>query len=265
MSSRPLFSNASAAPRGLDAHDGILVVDKPPGMTSHDVVYKIRRRFDIPKVGHGGTLDPDATGVLIILLGRGTKFSNVFLGSDKTYEGTLRLGISTDSQDASGAVLSEKPWEGITKDQALEAMAQKKGDQFQTPPMVSAAKINGVPLYKLARRGETVERKARLIHVYEFSMTSFEPPSIGFLIRCTKGTYVRTLCSDVGDALGCGAHMSSLRRTRSGSLDITHATSLADILSMSYEQLVAIVHPLSRFSSITGKFILEPATPPSAP
>lgn len=258
------FAHTSAAPRVQEAHDGILVVDKPAGMTSHDVVHKIRKRFDIGKVGHGGTLDPDATGVLIILLGRGTKFSNVFLGSDKTYEGTLRLGIRTDTQDASGVVLSEAPWDAITREQLTDAMNQKKGDQFQAPPMVSAAKIKGVPLYKLARRGETVERKARLIHVYEFTMLTFEPPYSSFVMRCTKGTYVRTLCSDIGDALGCGAHLSQLRRTRSGSLAIADATPLARILEMTYNELIPLVLPLSRFSSITGKLLTDSNTPVSS-
>lgn len=227
--------------------DGILVIDKPGGMTSHDVVNRIRRGFRIDKVGHGGTLDPDATGLLVLLLGRATKLSNQFLGSDKTYEGTIRLGISTDSHDASGTVLREAPWDTITRDQLADAMRKHVGDQFQIPPMVSAAKVKGVPLYKLARKGQTVERQPRLIHVYEFTMRTFDPPHADFLLRCTKGTYVRSLCSDIGDALGCGAHLSRLRRTRSGTLTLDQATPLAEAEAMTPAQLTSIVLPMSCF------------------
>ena len=175
--------------------DGLLLVDKPSGPTSHDVVAQIRRRFRIPKVGHGGTLDPMATGLLVILLGKGTKISDRVMGHDKTYEGTLRLG-----------------------------------DQMQLPPMVSAIKIQGVPLYKLARKGETVERQPRLIHVYRFELLDFAPPDVRFRVECTKGTYVRTLAHDVGQALGVGAHLVALRRTKIGQIDVAQAHPLAELL-----------------------------------
>ena len=214
----------------LGPHDGLLLVDKPGGPTSHDVVAQIRRRFRIPKVGHGGTLDPMATGLLIILLGKGTKISERVMGHDKTYEGVFRLGIETDSQDADGRIVAEKNAAAITADQVAEQMRLRLGDQLQTPPMVSAIKVDGVPLYKLARKGQTVERQPKLIHLYRFDLLDFTPPDIRFVVECTKGTYVRTLAHDIGQALGVGAHLRALRRTRIGRFDIAHATPLAQLL-----------------------------------
>ena len=223
--------------READPLDGLLLVDKPSGPTSHDVVDAIRRHFQIDKVGHGGTLDPMATGLLIILLGRGTKISNQVMGSDKTYEGTLRLGIATDTEDADGEVVSEAPITEVTRARIEEEMRQRVGDQMQTPPMVSAIKKNGVPLYKLARKGQTVEREARLIHVYEFSLLEFAPPAVRFRLRCTKGTYVRTLCADIGRSLGCGAHLEQLRRTQSGPMKIEDALPMDELLKLGREGL----------------------------
>lgn len=210
--------------------DGLLLVDKPSGPTSHDVVAQIRRRFRIPKVGHGGTLDPMATGLLVILLGKGTKISDRVMGHDKTYEGTLRLGIETDSQDADGQVVAEKDASAITAAQVAAQMQARLGDQMQLPPMVSAIKIKGVPLYKLARKGETVERQPRFIHVYRFELLDFAPPDVRFRVECTKGTYVRTLAHDVGQALGVGAHLAALRRTKIGQIDVARAHPLAELL-----------------------------------
>lgn len=210
--------------------DGLLLVDKPSGPTSHDVVAQIRRRFRIPKVGHGGTLDPMATGLLVILLGKGTKISDRVMGHDKTYEGTLRLGIETDSQDADGQVVAEKDAGAVTAAQVEEQFKLRLGDQMQLPPMVSAIKIQGVPLYKLARKGETVERQPRLIHVYRFELLEYAPPDVRFVVACTKGTYVRTLAHDVGQALGVGAHLVALRRTKIGQLDVAQARPLAELL-----------------------------------
>ena len=214
----------------LGSSDGLLLVDKPSGPTSHDVVAQIRRRFRIPKVGHGGTLDPMATGLLVILLGKGTKISDRVMGHDKTYEATLRLGIETDSQDADGQVVAEKDAAAITAEQVAAQMKARLGDQMQMPPMVSAIKIQGVPLYKLARKGETVERPAKLIHVYRFDLLDFTPPDVRFVVECTKGTYVRTLAHDVGQSLGVGAHLVQLRRTKIGQLDVARAHPLADLL-----------------------------------
>ena len=211
--------------------DGLLLVDKPSGPTSHDVVAQIRRRFRIPKVGHGGTLDPMATGLLVILLGKGTKISDRVMGHDKTYEATLRLGIETDSQDADGQVVAEKDAAAITAEQVAAQMKARLGDQMQMPPMVSAIKIKGVPLYKLARKGETVERPPKLIHVYRFELLDFAPPDVRFVVECTKGTYVRTLAHDVGQSLGVGAHLVQLRRTKIGQLDVARAFALDDLLA----------------------------------
>jgi tRNA pseudouridine55 synthase len=233
-----------------DPFDGILLVDKPTGMTSHDVVHKIRRHFNLKKVGHGGTLDPAATGLLVILLGRGTRVSNRFMSSDKTYEGTITLGITTDSQDAQGKVLKEADASGITRTQLEEAIAKFKGDMFQTPPMVSAIKMAGVPLYKLARQGEEVERKPRFIHLYEFKLNDFTSPSGTFVLRCSKGTYVRTLCHDIGEALGVGAHLSQLRRTESAGYVIQQAVPLDTLLAMQQVDLLNVVLPLHTLGGV---------------
>ncbi len=238
------YDRRPAPPQHIDPWDGILLVDKPAGPTSHDVVDEVRRRFRLEKVGHGGTLDPMATGLLVLLLGRGTKLSNQVMGADKIYEGILHLGITTDTEDADGQVTSEKGCEGVTRERLEEEMRKWKGDVMQTPPMVSAVKREGVPLYKLARKGKTVEREPRLIHIYDFALLGFEPPCASFRLRCTKGTYVRTICADVGSALGCGAYLSQLRRTASGSLDVAGALPLEDILKMEMEDLLKKVIPI---------------------
>lgn len=212
--------------------DGLLLVDKPSGPTSHDVVAAVRRRFRIPKVGHGGTLDPMATGLLVILLGKATKISDRVMGHDKTYEGTLRLGVETDSQDADGQIVAERDPSSVSHGQIVAQFNARLGDQMQTPPMVSAVKINGVPLYKLARKGQSVERAPKLIHVYRFDLLDFSPPDASFAVECTKGTYVRTLAHDVGQSLGVGAHLTRLRRTRIGQLDVANALPLDAILEL---------------------------------
>ncbi|MBA4388027.1 MAG: tRNA pseudouridine(55) synthase TruB [Verrucomicrobia bacterium] len=240
------------APRAPDPFDGILLVDKPAGPTSHDIVDSIRRKFGFNKVGHGGTLDPQATGLLVILLGKGTKLSDRFMGADKVYEGTMRLGIETDTQDAQGKTTREADATAVTAEQLQAAMGKFTGDIMQTPPMVSAAKVGGVPLYKLARKGKTVPREPKLIHVYEFKLLDFKPPDASFIIRCTKGTYVRTLCSDVGAALGCGAHLAQLRRLQSGDFKIEECSTLDSLLAMSLEQLVDKVILLTKLMARTG-------------
>lgn len=227
-----------------DPFDGILLVDKPAGPTSHDIVYKIRRHFQLKKVGHGGTLDPSATGLLIILLGRGTSASNRFMSSDKTYEGTIQLGVTTDSQDADGHIVRETDAAGITREQLEAALARFKGDLYQTPPMVSAIKVEGVPLYKLARKGEEVERKPRFIHVYDFRLLAYTPPAGTFTLRCSKGTYVRTLCHDIGELLGVGAHLRGLRRTEAAGYRVDKAVTLEALLAMSRTDLLNVVIPL---------------------
>lgn len=233
-----------------DPFDGILLVDKPAGPTSHDVVYKIRRHFNLKKVGHGGTLDPAATGLLVILLGRGTRVSNRFMSSDKTYEGTITLGVTTDSQDAEGVVLKETDPSMITRAQLEEAISKFKGDMFQIPPMVSAIKMAGVPLYKLARKGEEIERKPRFIHIYDFRLLEYTSPRGTFVLRCSKGTYVRTLCHDIGEALGVGAHLSQLRRTESAGYSVNHAVTLDQLLSMQQVDLLNVVIPLHSLGGV---------------
>jgi tRNA pseudouridine55 synthase len=229
----------------------VLLVDKPGGPTSHDIVDAIRRRFAFPKVGHGGTLDPQATGLLILLLGRATKLADQFTSSDKAYEGTIMLGVSTDSYDADGRVVREADSSSVTREQLEERMRAMVGDLMQAPPMVSAVKIDGVPLYKLARRGQTVERKPRLVHIYELALKSFEPPVAAFSVRCTKGTYVRSICADIGDALGCGAHLRSLRRTQCGAFSVNDAMPLDALLSLTTDALQARIVTL-RMLALNG-------------
>jgi tRNA pseudouridine55 synthase len=225
------------------ALDGALLVDKPSGPTSHDVVDVIRRRFGIKKVGHCGTLDPNATGLLIIVLGRGTKLSEKMMSDDKVYEGTMKFGETTDSYDSDGEVLSSAPVPPLTLDQLNEAAAAFVGDQMQIPPMVSAIKIKGVPLYKLARKGIEVAREPRLIHIYNFRFTNYEPPLGQFKVACTKGTYVRSMAHDLGQKLGCGAHLAALRRSVSGKFDVAEATGLDDLLKLTAAELEKKVIP----------------------
>ncbi len=226
--------------------DGILLVDKPAGPTSHDVVHKIRKTFRIDKVGHGGTLDPAATGLLVILLGRATRLSDLIMGGEKGYAGTIRLGTVTNSQDLDGEIIAENPFDAVTREQAETALEALRGDIYQTPPMVSAIKLHGVPLYKLARKGQEVVREPRLIHIYRFAIIGWAPPQVTFEVRSTKGTYVRTLAHDLGQALGCGACLESLRRTASGPFDVASAATLDTLLAGSKDDLAARVIPYSQ-------------------
>lgn len=223
--------------RGPDPYDGILLVDKPTEWTSNDVVVKIRNHFKLSKVGHGGTLDPLATGLLVLLIGKGTKLSDRIMGGDKTYEGTIHLGITTNSQDRDGEVIDEKDASHITREQVEAAIQNYLGDIEQIPPMVSAIKKDGVALYKLARKGKEIEREPRKIHVYSFEVTDFDNPLVKFRVKSTKGTYVRTLAHDLGNDLGVGASLDALRRTGSGSLDLSNAHTLDQILECDRETL----------------------------
>ena len=239
---------AAAPAPGADP-DGLLLVDKPAGMTSSDVVVAVRRMFRLRKVGHAGTLDPQATGLLLLLVGRGTKFCTSLMGGDKTYEGTLRLGAATTTQDAEGEVVSGSDPSGVARER-LEALVASDftGDIFQTPPMVSAIKVNGVPLYKMARKGEEVAREPRLVHIFSFRIDDFALPDVRFTVRCTKGTYVRTLCHDIGAALGCGGHLAALRRTRSGRFSVADAIALDDLRALPRADLPSRLLPLSALS-----------------
>jgi tRNA pseudouridine55 synthase len=223
--------------------DGAILIDKPVGPTSHDVVDAIRRRFQIKKVGHCGTLDPNATGLLIIVLGRGTKLSERLMGDDKVYEGTIKFGETTDSYDADGEIIASLPVPPLTLEQLNEEAAKFIGDQMQMPPMVSAIKKNGVPLYKLARKGIEVEREPRLIHIYNFRFTKYAKPLGEFRVACTKGTYVRSIAHDLGQKLGCGAHLATLRRSVSGKFDVADATKLDDVLDLTVAELEKKVIP----------------------
>ena len=233
----------------FDPLDGALLVDKPAGPTSHDVVDNIRRHFGISKAGHAGTLDPAATGLLIILLGRGTKLSERLMADDKVYSGTMRLGETTTSYDADGDLVASLPVPPMTLDELNAAADTFVGDQMQTPPMVSAVKKDGVPLYKLARKGVEVERKPRLIHLYSFRFTDYQEPLARFRIACTKGTYVRTIAHDLGQKLGCGAHLATLRRIVSGKFDVADAIQYEDLLQFSQNQLQSRVIPFLKLAA----------------
>jgi tRNA pseudouridine55 synthase len=228
--------------------DGAILIDKPAGPTSHDVVDAIRRKFGIKKVGHCGTLDPNATGLLIIVLGRGTKLSEKLMGDDKVYEGTIQFGTATHSYDADGEILETKPVPPLTLEQLNELAAQFIGDQMQIPPMVSAIKKDGVPLYKLARKGVEVEREPRLVHIYNFRFTNYSEPRGEFRLACTKGTYVRSIAHDLGQKIGCGAHLSTLRRSTSGKFDVAEATLLDTVLNMTTAELEKKVIPFLKLT-----------------
>jgi len=231
------------------ALDGALLIDKPGGPTSHDVVDAIRRQFRIKKVGHCGTLDPNATGLLIIVLGRGTKLSEKLMGDDKVYEGTMKFGETTDSYDSDGELVASLPVPPITLDELNAAAATFIGDQMQIPPMVSAIKKNGVPLYKLARKGIEVEREPRLIHIYNFRFTDYQEPIATFKLASTKGTYVRSIAHDLGQKLGCGAHLTTLRRSVSGKYDVADATPLDAVLKLTAAELQTKVIPFLKLAA----------------
>jgi tRNA pseudouridine55 synthase len=233
----------------FDSLDGALLVDKPSGPTSHDVVDAIRRKFRIKKVGHCGTLDPAATGLLIIVLGKATKLSEKLMSDDKVYEGSIKFGETTASYDADGELVSSLPVPPMTLDQLNEDASSFIGDQMQMPPMVSAVKIGGVPLYKMARKGIEVERKSRLIHIYNFRFTKYEEPLGEFRIACTKGTYVRSIAHDLGTKIGCGAHLKTLRRSVSGKFDVKDALSLDAIMNLSLAQLETRVIPFLKLAA----------------
>jgi len=224
--------------RAPDPYDGLLLVDKPSDWTSHDVVAKIRNFFKLSKCGHAGTLDPLATGLLVLLIGKGTKLSDQIMNGDKVYEGTLHLGVTTNSQDADGEILEEKEASHITREMVENVISDKfMGPIEQIPPMVSAIKKDGVALYKLARKGQEVEREPRKIEVFEFDVLEFKNPLVKFRVKSTKGTYVRTLAHDIGNELGVGGSLDALRRTGSGTLSVDKAFTMDEILECDKETL----------------------------
>jgi tRNA pseudouridine55 synthase len=229
--------------------DGAILIDKPAGPTSHDVVDAIRRRFQIKKVGHCGTLDPNATGLLIIVLGRGTKLSERLMGDDKVYEGTIKFGETTNSYDADGEILETKKIPPLTLEQLNAEAATFTGDQLQLPPMVSAIKKTGVPLYKLARKGIEVAREPRLVHIYHFRFMRYQEPLGEFRAACTKGTYLRSIAHDLGRKLGCGAHLAALRRSESGKFSVADALTLDQVLKLTTAELAKQVLPFLKLAA----------------
>ena len=226
--------------------DGVLLVDKPRDHTSHDVIARLRGKLRMRKIGHAGTLDPMATGLLVVLVGKATRVSQYIISLDKEYEGTIELGKTTDSQDADGQTMETRPVPALTEDEVRAAMQGFLGDQYQTPPMFSAIKIDGVPLYKRARRGEDVEREPRFIRVMSWDLLRFESPRIDFRMRCTKGTYVRTLANDLGNKLGCGAHLCALRRTATDKLNVSQALTMDEIERLSIPEIEKRLIPVNQ-------------------
>ena len=236
---------------------GVLLVNKPKDWTSHDVVAFIRSRFNAAKCGHCGTLDPAATGLLVVVLGKFTKLSQKFSGQDKVYEGTILLGTETDSQDMDGNVIRQSDWSGITEQQLRGAFASFVGDIEQVPPMVSAVKKDGERLYELARKGQEVEREPKQISIYSIDVTRVALPYADFTVECSKGTYVRTLCADVGARLGCGAALYRLNRLRSGEFSLDDAVDIETIRQWTQDDLdnwvTGFLHNrLARMSCFTG-------------
>ncbi len=213
---------------------GILLVDKPKEWTSFDVVNFVRARFNIPKVGHCGTLDPAATGLLVLVLGKFTQLSQKFSGEDKVYDATLELGLETDSYDLDGEVTGRFDWSHVTPELLTETLQGFIGPQTQKPPMVSAVKIDGKKLYELAREGIEVEREAKPIEIFSLDIKRIELPFCDFSMCCSKGTYVRSLCYDLGRKLNCGGTLAGLRRIRSGAFHIDDALSVDTLKT--YEQ-----------------------------
>ena len=236
----------------LQTPDGVLLVDKAEGMTSHDVVALVRRKLQVRKVGHCGTLDPIATGLLLITVGRGTKVQDLLMSEDKEYVGTFVLGVTTDTQDRQGEVIQQRPVPALDENQIRTVFEKFRGDFYQMPPMVSAKKHGGVPLYKLARQGKVVEREPRLVHVYRYTIDRIGLPEIDFSVLCSKGFYVRTYAHDIGEILGCGAHLKSLRRTKSGRFDVANAVSVAQINDAPREEISSKLLSLPDVSRMRG-------------
>ncbi len=209
--------------------EGIVVVDKPTGLTSHDVVSRVRRRFKMRRVGHAGTLDPLATGVLVVLVGKATRLFGRFEAFDKAYKATLILGRRTTTADVEGRIVSESPWGEVTRERLEEVFREFTGRIEQIPPMVSAVKVKGKRLYTLARKGLEVRREARKITIHSLEILEFSPPEVRFTLECSKGTYVRKLAEDIGERLGCGACISEIQRTKVGPFTIDQAVRLEDL------------------------------------
>jgi tRNA pseudouridine55 synthase len=219
--------------------NGIVVVDKPAGVSSAKVVARVKALFKAAKAGHTGTLDPFATGVLICCINRATKLSQFFLKGDKSYEAVMHLGRCTDTQDATGTVTEQRPIEGITAENIIRIAGRFTGEISQVPPVYSALKHRGTPLYKLARRGQAVEKPARKVRIRRLEILDVHPPEVRLAVVCSSGTYIRTLCADMGDALGCGGHLKTLRRTVSCGFGLDKALRLEDLDALKDKGLLA--------------------------
>lgn len=239
---------------------GIIIIDKSPGWTSQDVAAKLRGIFSERRVGHGGTLDPMATGVLPIFLGRATRAVEFFESADKEYVAGLRLGIETDTEDITGEVIREAPVQ-VTRQQVEAALHSMEGELMQVPPMYSAVKIHGKKLYELARAGKQVERPARKIFIHETELLEGDGDLWQFRVHCSKGTYVRTLCAELGKRLGCGGCMQSLRRTKAGRYDLSSAHTIEELLTLSPEERQALLLPVdSMFTQYPALHLSENQT-----
>lgn len=231
---------------------GVLLVDKDPDMTSHDVVAIARRSLGIKKIGHCGTLDPMATGLLMLVVGRATKIQDLLMSEDKEYVGTITLGQTTNTQDAKGEVEEEKEVGDYSNEQITAAFDGYTGNFEQIPPMVSAIKKDGVPLYKLARKGQVVERAPRPVYVTSYDITRTALPEIDFVVNCSKGFYVRTYAHDIGGDLGCGGHLSALRRTRSGKFNLERTVSIDQLKNGERDELLKSMISLAEISLMRG-------------
>ncbi len=235
--------------------DAVLLVDKPKGWTSFDVVNMVRNRFNIPKVGHCGTLDPAASGLLVLMLGKFTKLSQKFSGEDKVYQSEILLGTETDSQDMDGKITAEKDYSQVTEEQVREVIASFIGRQEQVPPMFSAKKQDGKRLYKLARQGIEVEREAKEINIETIEIDEINLPHVKFTVKCSKGTYIRTLAADIGQKLGCGAVLFDLRRTLSGKFYLEDAVTVETLKS--WEQADLEIHLRNLLFEKISKLIVK--------
>jgi tRNA pseudouridine55 synthase len=236
--------------------DGVLLLDKPLGLTSNDALQKVRRLFSAAKGGHTGTLDPLASGLLPLCFGEATKFSADLLDADKTYEAVIQLGVTTDSGDAEGKV-TKTAAVNVEIDDILRVLSQFTGAIRQIPPMHSALKRNGRPLYELARQGIEVEREPRMVTIHAIDCLGFGGESLTLRVACSKGTYIRVLAADIGDALGCGAHLAGLRRTRVGDLDLGAAVTLAHLESLDEAGRAGCLQPVDTLLRTLPAAILE--------
>jgi tRNA pseudouridine55 synthase len=239
-------------PADENGPSGVLLIDKAPDMTSHDVVAIARRALNTKKIGHCGTLDPMATGLLMLVIGRATKIQDLLMSEDKQYEGTMTLGSTTSTQDRQGETLETKPVPALTDAEIKAVFDSYIGPFEQIPPMVSAIKKDGVPLYKLARKGQVIEREPRPVHITSYEITRTELPEIDFTVNCSKGFYVRTYAHDIGEKFGSGGHLSALRRTRSGKFTLDRSVTVDDLKNAPREQLLNSLISLAEISLMRG-------------